>query len=120
MNCTANYGINNRTMNNNITFKANIVKGLQEELVKELKPEFGPKYLSRLNRRLERIPEDVTIQDVFNKDGASYVRLNKNCDSKVVQVDSEPGNKLDIVEGLLHKDRHGTTRLSEYAFRLFG
>lgn len=106
--------------NTNINFTANITGALQKELLKELRPDIGQKYLSRLSRRLERIPADVTIQDLEHTNkGTTFVRLNHSGDSKTFEVESN-GNNLDVIEGLLEKDKSGTPKLSEFIYRLFG
>ena len=121
MNNIQNYCITNYQVGNNkVAFKANVSEPLKNELLNELKQNVGEKYLSRLIRKLENIPAEFTVQDVINTNkGTSFVRLNCNGESKAFEISSN-GNKLDIIEGLLKKDKHGTSQLSEFAYRLFG
>ena len=116
VNVNANYG----QLNNKLAFKANISEPLKNELLKGFKLNTGKKYSGRLTRRLEKIPVKFTVEDIdiANK-GTSFVRLNYNGDIRTFEI-SGNGSKLDIIEGLLRKDKNGTSQLSEFAYRLFG
>ena len=116
VNVNANYG----QLNNKLAFKANISEPLKNELLKGFTLNTGKKYSGRLTRRLEKIPVKFTVEDIdiANK-GTSLVRLNYNGDIRTFEI-SGNGSKLDIIEGLLRKDKNGTSQLSEFAYRLFG
>mgnify|MGYP003571271906 CR=1 FL=1 len=120
MNSIQNYGVTNyQTGRNNTAFKAKISEPLKQEILKELIPKARKRYSSRLDRRVEAIPGDFTIQGIVNRnDGTSVIRLNHASDSQTFELQTN-GNKLDIIEGLLKKDKHGTPQISEFAYRLF-
>ena len=120
MNTIQNYGTTNFQVDNKLSFKANISEPLKKKLLNELNQNVGEKYLGRLTRRLKNIPAEFTVEDIINTNkGTSFVRLNYAGDSRTFEI-FRNGNKLDIIEGLLKKDEHGTSQLSEFAYRLFG
>ena len=118
-----NYGITNYSSpKSKISFTAHASESLKKELLKELKHGVGEKYLSRLTRRLEKVPGDFTVEDILLTNGdSSFVRLRHKGVSAVFELYSGTKSKLDVVEGLLEKDKTTkSTLLSNYAYRLFG
>lgn len=119
MNNIQNYVRNYGACNNNVNFKAKLSPELEKKVLGELRPDFGKKYLARLNRRLEKLP-DVVIDDFISTTDGTYIRLINGIESKTAKISSKNGANIDFVEGLMKKDKSGVSKLSEYAFRLFG
>lgn len=105
----------------NINFKASLSPNLKRRLIREITKEGFDKelkYLDRLANNLKKIP-DGTI-DIVKKDGLNYVRVTRNAESRTMATGLEGAKNLDIIEGLLSKDKQGVSRLGEIFYRLFG
>ena len=112
---------NYQAVNNKKAFKADISDSLRTKLLGSLKKGARERYSSRLTRRLERIPADVTVQNIIKgtKKRPALVELLYNGKTEYFEVTGN-GNKLDIMEGILRKKKKGTSQLSEAAHTLFG
>lgn len=122
MNSIGFYGITNSQMNNNsqVSFKANLADKFQKELLHELRTEHvGEEYLGKLIKKYKKIPINVTVEEI-NTSGTPFIRLSRKGEEKVYEMATETGNKLDILEGLTHKNSLGTPKLIEITSKIFG
>ena len=120
MNSIQNYGMTNNYQR--VNFKANTSKMLDMELCSELiKSGNNKKYLKNIYRRLSTVAPGVTVKSVSNEaNGMRSVTLQHKSVEKSFEIPSKSGSKLDVMEGLLDRNKSGFSTLSDYAYKFFG